>query len=116
MIRDAGGAATFVPADVTRAGEVSDLVAACAETYGSVDFAFNNAGVLATGFTAEVEEDDFDRIMAVDLKGVWLCMKYELLHMKAHGAAPSSTRPRRPASSGRRSRGPTSPRSTPSSD
>jgi NAD(P)-dependent dehydrogenase (short-subunit alcohol dehydrogenase family) len=42
------------------------------------EFAFNNAGVLATGFTHGVEEDDFDRIVALDLKGVWLCMKYEL--------------------------------------
>jgi NAD(P)-dependent dehydrogenase (short-subunit alcohol dehydrogenase family) len=64
---------------------VRDLVHGCAETYGSVDFAFNNAGELATGFTADVEEEDFDRIMAVDVKGVWLCMKYELLYMKAHG-------------------------------
>lgn len=85
LIRDAGGTASFVPADVTKAGEVQDLVRACADTYGSVDFAFNNAGVLVTGFTADVEEKDFDRIMDVDLKGVWLCMKYELLHMKEHG-------------------------------
>lgn len=85
LVTEAGGNAVFVPADVTVAAQVEGLVAACAETYGSVDFAFNNAGVLATGFTADVEEADFDRIVAVDLKGVWLCMKYELLHMKAHG-------------------------------
>ena len=85
LVTKAGGNATFVPADVTKASEVEGLVAACAETYGSVDFAFNNAGVLATGFTADVEEADFDRVVAVDLKGVWLCMKYELLHMKDHG-------------------------------
>jgi NAD(P)-dependent dehydrogenase (short-subunit alcohol dehydrogenase family) len=84
-VREAGGTATFVPADVTIAGEVEALVAACAETYGSLDFAFNNAGVLATGFTHEVEEEDFDRIVAVDLKGVWLCMKYKLRYMKEHG-------------------------------
>ena len=85
LVRDGGGTATFVAADVTDARAVQGLVAACAETYGSVDFAFNNAGVLATGFTADVEEEDFARIVAVDLKGVWLCMKYELRYMKEHG-------------------------------
>lgn len=85
LVREAGGTATFAPADVTRATDVEQLVATCADTFGSVDFAFNNAGVLATGFTADVEEADFDRIMEVDLKGVWLCMKYELRHMTRHG-------------------------------
>lgn len=85
LVRAAGSRAEFVPADVTVAAEVEALVTACAETYGSVDFAFNNAGILATGFTADVAEEDFDRIMDVDVKGVWLCMKYELLHMKEHG-------------------------------
>jgi len=51
-------------------------------TYGTLDFAFNNGGVLVTGFAADLEEADFDRVMAVDVKGVWLCMKYGILHMK----------------------------------
>lgn len=85
LVRAAGGRAEFVPADVTVADEVEALIRACADTYGAVDFAFNNAGILSTGFTAEITEEDFDRIVDVDIKGVWLCMKYELLHMTQHG-------------------------------
>lgn len=113
VVREAGGWAEFVPADVTVAAEVEALVASCAETFGSVDFAFNNAGILATGFTADVVEKDFDRIMDVDVKGVWLCMTYDLLHMKRTAEGPSSTPPPRAGSSGPRSPVPTSPPSTP---
>ena len=85
MIRKAGGTAEFMPVDVTRADQVQALVKKVVNTYGTLDFAFNNAGVLVTGFTADLEESDFDRVMAVDVKGVWLCMKYAILHMKANG-------------------------------
>jgi NAD(P)-dependent dehydrogenase (short-subunit alcohol dehydrogenase family) len=84
-VEEVGGRATFVAADVAKAVDVEALVAACAEIYGAVDFAFNNAGVLAVGLITDIEEEAFDRIVAVDLKGVWLCMKYELLHMREHG-------------------------------
>lgn len=85
LIRDAGGAAEFFPVDVTQANQVQALVQRVVDIYGRLDFAFNNAGVLATGFTADIKEADFDRVMAVDVKGVWLCMKYAILHMKANG-------------------------------
>lgn len=85
MIERAGGKAMFVLVDVSKAADVKRLVDTTVATYGRLDFAFNNAGILVTGFTADLEEADFDRIMAVDVKGVWLCMKYELLYMKAHG-------------------------------
>ncbi len=85
IIKAAGGEALFVPTDVSKADQVKHLVDTVVSTYGRLDFAFNNAGVLATGFTADIEEKDFDRIMAIDVKGVWLCMKYALLYMKAHG-------------------------------
>lgn len=85
IIKVAGGEALFVPTDVSKADQVKHLVDTVVSTYGRLDFAFNNAGVLATGFTADIEEKDFDRIMAIDVKGVWLCMKYALLYMKAHG-------------------------------
>lgn len=85
MIHAAGGQAIFAACDVVKAAEVEQLVATCVSTYGKLDFAFNNAGILAVGFTSEVEEADFDRIMEVDVKGVWLCMKYELRQMMKNG-------------------------------
>ncbi|THF60411.1 SDR family oxidoreductase [Pseudothauera rhizosphaerae] len=85
LVKQAGGEGIFVPTDVTNAAEVKRLVDTTVETYGRLDFAFNNAGVFAAGFVDEVDEADFDRIIAVDLKGVWLCMKYEIQYMKAHG-------------------------------
>lgn len=85
QVAEVGGEAIFVPADVSRATDVENLVATTVDTFGSLDIAFNNAGVLATGFLADIEEADFDRIMAVDVKGVWLCMRSEITHMKAHG-------------------------------
>jgi len=69
MIRKVGGTAEFMPVDVTRADQVQALVKKVVNTYGTLDFAFNNAGVLVTGFTADLEEADFDRVMAVDVSG-----------------------------------------------
>lgn len=85
LITKTGGTAMFVPTDVSRAADVAKLVDSVVDTYGRLDFAFNNAGILVTGFTADIEESDFDKVMAIDVKGVWLCMKYALLHMKANG-------------------------------
>lgn len=85
LITENGGAAIFVATDVTQADDVEALVAAVVATYGSLDFAHNNAGILKVGFTAEIEEADFDQIIAVDLKGVWLAMKYEILQMQKQG-------------------------------
>lgn len=85
LVRQAGGNAVFVPTDVSKAMDVRRSIAASIDHFGRLDFAFNNAGLLSQGFTADIEEEDFDRIFAVDVKGVWLCMKYQLLHMKEHG-------------------------------
>lgn len=84
LIEHAGGSATFVAVDVADAKSVESLIEATIGHYGRLDFAHNNAGVLSTGFTADIEERDFDRILAIDVKGVWLAMKYEILYMKAH--------------------------------
>ena len=81
-ITAAGGQAIFVRADVARSEDVEALVARTVEAYGRLDCAFNNAateGVLKA--TADVTEGEFDRGVAVNLKGVWLCMKYELRQM-----------------------------------
>jgi NAD(P)-dependent dehydrogenase (short-subunit alcohol dehydrogenase family) len=86
MIKSAGGEATFVPVNVTQAAEVKAMVAAAVSAYGRIDCAHNNAGiegVFAT--TADYPEEEWDRVMAVNLKGVWLCMKYEIPQMVQQG-------------------------------
>lgn len=85
-IEEAGGAARFVACDVTRAHEVEGLVAAAVEAFGGLHCAHNNAGVEgAYARTADGGEEDFDRTCAVNLKGVYLCLRAELAHMAAHG-------------------------------
>ena len=84
-----GGTALFVETDVGNARQVQDLVATAVATYGRLDFAFNNAGILpADALLADVEEAVFEQVVAVDLKGVFFAMKYEIKHMlKAGGGA-----------------------------
>ncbi len=86
MIKKAGGEATFVRADVSKAEDVKALVKKTVATYGGLDCAHNNVGIeeLPTPFI-EGKEEDWDRIVAIDLKGIWLCMKYELRYMSEHG-------------------------------
>jgi NAD(P)-dependent dehydrogenase (short-subunit alcohol dehydrogenase family) len=81
-IKQAGGEAIFVRTDVSSAADVRKLVKTTVDTFGRLDIAFNNAGVKAT--TAPLidqTEADFDRDIAVDLKGVFLCLKYEIPEM-----------------------------------
>ena len=86
LIAEAGGEARFVAADVSRAAEVEALVAGCVEAYGRLDCAHNNAGVEgAYGRTADCDEENFDRTCAVNLKGVYLCLKAEIAHMLGAG-------------------------------
>jgi NAD(P)-dependent dehydrogenase (short-subunit alcohol dehydrogenase family) len=82
IVRD-GGEAIFVQADVSRAGEVEKLVAKAVAAYGRMDYAFNNAASArgAGALTADFEEEEFDHVMATNLKGLWLCMKYEIRQM-----------------------------------
>jgi NAD(P)-dependent dehydrogenase (short-subunit alcohol dehydrogenase family) len=89
LIEHAGGQARFVKADVTRAADMERLVGVTIETFGGLHAAFNNAGVLPpTAPLADMSEADWDRIIDVDLKGVFLAMKYELTHMlRAGGGA-----------------------------
>jgi NAD(P)-dependent dehydrogenase (short-subunit alcohol dehydrogenase family) len=71
---------------VRDASDVKNLVAAAVKTYGGLHCAFNNAGVLPTGgLLADVEEAAFDQVVAVDLKGVFLSMKYEIQQMLQSG-------------------------------
>lgn len=86
MIKEAGGEAIFVKADVTKEAEVRAMVEKAVETYGRLDCAHNNVGVeeLMTPLT-ECTEEQWDRILNVNLKSVWLCMKYEIPHMVKQG-------------------------------
>lgn len=89
LIKDAGGEAVFVQGDVSKAADVRKIIGTAVETYGRLDVAFNNAGLLpVTAPLADQTEEDFDTIIAVDLKGVFLCMKYEIPEMlKAGGGS-----------------------------
>jgi len=86
MIKAAGGEAVFVKTEVTQAAEVEAMVKKAVETYGRLDCAFNNAGIEGEmAPTAECTEENWDRVVAIDLKGVWLCMKYEIFQMLKQG-------------------------------
>jgi len=89
MIEAEGGEATFVKTDVSNARDVEALVKETIATYGQLDYAHNNAGIEgAQGTTIECTEDCWDKTIDTNLKGVWLCMKYEIPEMlKNHGGA-----------------------------
>lgn len=86
LLREGGADATFALTDVSVDADVKSMVQAVQDTYGRLDVAFNNAGIaIPTGPVAEVEEADFDRLLAVNVKGVWLCMKHEISLMLEGG-------------------------------
>ena len=85
-IKAAGGIAVFVRCNVTHEAEVEGLMAQTINHYGRLDYAFNNAGIeIEHGRLADGTQDEFDAIMGVNVKGVWLCMKYQLPLMLAQG-------------------------------
>lgn len=86
-IRDRGGEAEFVRTDVTIASQVSDMVSATIERFGRLDSAFNNAGISGGHMTLlDCDEPTFDRVMAVNVKGVLFCMQAQLRVMLAQGS------------------------------
>ena len=87
LIEKQGGKAVFVATDVSQQAPVEALVAATVDTYGRLDYAFNNAGIAVEGPTplADSSIEVFDRMLGVNLRGVFLCMKYELQRMLAQG-------------------------------
>lgn len=86
QIRAAGGTAVFVPCDVTLEADVEQLMGQTINLYGRLDYAFNNAGIeIEHGRLADGTQSEFDAIMGVNVKGVWLCMKYQLPLMLAQG-------------------------------
>jgi NAD(P)-dependent dehydrogenase (short-subunit alcohol dehydrogenase family) len=86
LIQHNGGVAMFIKTDVSRATEVEALVARTVHTYGRLDCAHNNAGIEGpAGITTEYPEAGWDRVIAINLTGVWLCMKYEIPQMLKQG-------------------------------
>src|ERR1700733_8514570 len=86
LVRAAGGEGLFVKADVSKAAEVESLIQKVVERFGRLDVAFNNAGV--EGVLAPIvrqSEEDWNRTIDINLKGVWLCLKYEIRQMLKQG-------------------------------
>jgi NAD(P)-dependent dehydrogenase (short-subunit alcohol dehydrogenase family) len=88
MITENGGEATFVQVDVTSTSAVEAMISKTVETYGRLDCAHNNAGIAGRirAPLHECPEDVWDQVLAINLKGVWLCMKYEIIQMLKQGS------------------------------
>lgn len=86
LVKATGGDACFVQTDVSQAASVEAMVKKTVEAYGRLDCAHNNAGVEGTlSRTAEHTEEDWEPVIRINLKGVWLCMKYEIPQMLQQG-------------------------------
>jgi NAD(P)-dependent dehydrogenase (short-subunit alcohol dehydrogenase family) len=86
LIEKAGGQAIFVKTDVRKTADVQSVVKKTVQTYGRLDCAFNNAGIVGDGADfIKATEEDWDDVINTNLKGVWLCMKYEIIYMAEHG-------------------------------
>lgn len=86
LIEQAGGSALFVSCDVCEEEQVKQLIATTVAAYGSLDYAFNNAGIeMENQRLHEGSLSSFEKIMDVNVKGVWLCMKYQLQQMLTQG-------------------------------
>ncbi|MGE3541089.1 MAG: SDR family oxidoreductase [Candidatus Tectimicrobiota bacterium] len=88
MITEQGGEALFVRVDVSQAAEVAAMLSQTVEAYGRLDCAHNNAGIGSRPRAPlhECTEEAWDRVLNINLKGVWLCMKYEIIQMLKQGS------------------------------
>ena len=87
LIKGSGGEATFVQTDVAQPADAEAMVKKAVEIYGRLDCAFNNAGIEGVVQpTVDYDEADWDRVISINLTGVWLCMKYELQQMLTQGS------------------------------
>jgi NAD(P)-dependent dehydrogenase (short-subunit alcohol dehydrogenase family) len=86
LIKEAGGEAIFVRTDIARADSVQALINRTIETYDRLDCAHNNAGIEGVvAPTADYPVESWNRVISINLKGPWLCMKYEIPHMLKQG-------------------------------
>ena len=87
LIREKGGEAEFFQCDVSKEAQVEQMIAAVVDKYGRIDCAFNNAGVgpdgvrIPYGPLTELTEEIWDKVMNVNMKGLFFCLKHEILQM-----------------------------------
>lgn len=85
LINDEGGECTTFKADVSKASDCEGMVGKCIQTFGRVDILHNNVGIGGYGGPVETREEDWDRIMNINLKSMFLTCKYVLPHMEKQG-------------------------------
>lgn len=86
LIRELGSEAIFIKCDVSKTDDVKAMVAQTIAAFGRLDYAFNNAGIEgASAPTQDCTEENWDKTIGVNLKGVWLCMKYEIPEILKQG-------------------------------
>jgi NAD(P)-dependent dehydrogenase (short-subunit alcohol dehydrogenase family) len=85
LIEEAGGRAEFFPCDVASSSDNEALVARVLSSYGRLDFAHNNAGIGVHALLADTSDEDFDRVIAVNLRGTFLGMKHQIAQMLEQG-------------------------------
>lgn len=86
MIKESGGNAESLSVDVARSADVQALVSKAVERYGGLDYAFNNAGLVGSyAGIVDTSEEDWNHVVAINLTGVWLCMKHEIPEMLKRG-------------------------------
>ncbi|MEW6296412.1 MAG: SDR family oxidoreductase [Thermodesulfobacteriota bacterium] len=89
MVEEAGGRALAGRCDVSRAEDMKAALDQAVEAFGRLDCAFNNAGVGQAMAAADLTEEEWDRIVGINLRGVFLCMKHEIALLLRQGAARS---------------------------
>jgi NAD(P)-dependent dehydrogenase (short-subunit alcohol dehydrogenase family) len=86
QIKEEGGAAIFVKCDVSNGNDVRNLIAQTLQTFDGLDYAVNNAGIEGENAEAhECSEENWDKTIGINLRGVWLCMKHEIPQMIRQG-------------------------------
>jgi NAD(P)-dependent dehydrogenase (short-subunit alcohol dehydrogenase family) len=86
LLREDGGEAFFIKCDVSKTADIEAMIKKTVDTYGRLDCAFNNAGIGVVRSTVDCTEEEWDRVINVNLKSVWLCMKYEIPQMLKQGS------------------------------
>ena len=85
LIRGEGGTVEWIQADVSKASDVRKVIDRCVKSYGAIDVLHNNVGIVEVGGPVEITEENWDRLITVNLKSVFLTCKYAIPHMLAAG-------------------------------